>query len=64
MIMKSLKRCLWNYIPDIKRIRMEEENSTIEKKERTTCCRSCSVPKGRCYDCPEDTIIDPDEEKI
>jgi len=43
---------------------MEEEHIIIEKKERTTCCRSYSVPKGRCYDCPEDTIIDSDEEKI
>ena len=30
------------------------------KVQKTTCCRSYLLPKGRCYACPEEQNRDPD----
>ena len=32
------------------------------KVQKTTCCRSYLLPKGRCYTCPERMVYDPDKE--
>lgn len=37
---------------------MDELDQIMVKKFKVSCCRSYLSPKGRCYSCPEDDVLE------